>query len=247
MSSSRLMNSGLNVRLDAGPAARDVRGHDQHGVLERHGAALAVGQAAVVHHLQQRVEHVRVGLLDLVEQHHRVGPAADRLGQLAALLVADVAGGRADQPRDRVLLHVLGHVDPDHRVLGVEHELGQRPRELGLADAGRAEEQERADRPVGVLEAGARAAQRARHRADRLVLADHPLVQPLLHVHELLDLALHQAGDRDAGPLGDDLGDVLGVDHVLEEPGPGPPAAATSCSADSAAASCFSSSGIVPY
>ena len=35
----------------------------------------------------------------------------------------------------------------------VEHELGQRARQLGLADAGRAEEQERADRPVGVLQA----------------------------------------------------------------------------------------------
>ena len=62
------MNSGLNVRLDAGAAARDVRGHDQHGVLEVDRAALAVGQAAVVHHLQQDVEDVGVGLLDLVEQ-----------------------------------------------------------------------------------------------------------------------------------------------------------------------------------
>ena len=63
------------------------------------------------------VEHVGVGLLDLVEQHDRVGPAAHRLGELAALLVADVAGGRADEPRHGVLLHVLGHVDADHRVL----------------------------------------------------------------------------------------------------------------------------------
>ena len=38
---------------------------------------------------------------------------------------------------------------PHHRVLVVEHELGERARELGLADARRAEEHERADRPVG--------------------------------------------------------------------------------------------------
>ena len=36
---------------------------------------------------------------------------------------------------------------------------------------------------------------------DRLVLADDALVQALLHVDELLDLALQQARDRDAGPL----------------------------------------------
>jgi hypothetical protein len=41
-----------------------------------------------------------VGLLDLVEQHDRVGAAADLLGELAALLVADIAGGRADQAAD---------------------------------------------------------------------------------------------------------------------------------------------------
>ena len=54
----------------------------------------------------------------------------------------------------------------------VEHELGQRAGQLGLADAGRAEEQERADRAVGVAQAGARAAQRVRDGLDGLVLAD---------------------------------------------------------------------------
>ena len=81
--------------------ARQVRRHDQHDVGEVDRAALAVGEAAVVEQLQQHVEHVGVGLLDLVEQHHRVGPAAHRLGELAALVVADVAGGRADEPATR--------------------------------------------------------------------------------------------------------------------------------------------------
>ena len=33
-------------------------------------AALTVGQVAVIEHLQQRVEDVRMSLFDLVEQHH---------------------------------------------------------------------------------------------------------------------------------------------------------------------------------
>ena len=65
------------------------------GVAEVDRAALGVGQAAVVEDLQQRVEDVGVRLLDLVEQHDRVGLAPHRLGELAALLVADVAGRRA--------------------------------------------------------------------------------------------------------------------------------------------------------
>jgi hypothetical protein len=38
-------------------------------LLEVHRAALTVRQAAIVEHLQQHVEHIRMGLLDLVEQH----------------------------------------------------------------------------------------------------------------------------------------------------------------------------------
>ena len=55
------------------------------------------------------------------------------------------------------------------------------------------EEEERADRAVGVLQPGARAPERVRDGLDGLVLADDALVQALLHVDELLDLALHQA------------------------------------------------------
>ena len=89
---------------------------------------------------------------------HRVGPAADGLGEVAALLVADVAGRRADQPGHGVPLHELAHVEADHGVLVVEQELGQRLRQLGLAHAGGPQEDERADGPVGVLQAGAAAA-----------------------------------------------------------------------------------------
>ena len=112
---------GAHLRHDVGPHGvhvlalllvgeelrADVGRHDDQRVLEVDGAALAVGQAAVVEHLQEHVEHVRVRLLDLVEQHHLVGAPAHGLGERAALLVADVARRRADQAGDGVLLHVL--------------------------------------------------------------------------------------------------------------------------------------------
>jgi hypothetical protein len=52
-----------------------------------------------------------------------------------------------------VLLHVLGHVEVDERVLVAEHELGQGLGEQRLADARGADEDERAHRTLGVLEA----------------------------------------------------------------------------------------------
>src|SRR5258706_510532 len=48
----------------------EVGGHHHHRVLEVHGAALAVGEPALVENLQEHVEYVRVRLLDLVEQDH---------------------------------------------------------------------------------------------------------------------------------------------------------------------------------
>ena len=197
--------------------AAEVAGHDHDRVLEVDGATLGVGQPAVVEQLEQDVEHLRVRLLDLVEEDDRVGPAADGLGQLAGLVVADVARRRTDQARDGVALLVLAHVDADERLLVVEQEFGERPRRLGLADAGRTEEQERADRPVRVAEAGPRRADGVGDGLDRLLLADDALAQAVLHVDQLLDLALEQPADRDARPAADDLGDVLLVDLLLDQ------------------------------
>ena len=118
----------------------------------------------------------RVRLLDLVEQHDRVRAPPHGLRELPPLVVADVARRRADEPRDGVLLHVLAHVEPDHRLLVVEQELRQRARQLGLADARRPEKEEAPDGPLRVAEPGPRAAHRVRHGVDRLLLPDDALL-----------------------------------------------------------------------
>ena len=80
------------------------------------------------------------------------------------------------------------------------------------------EEDERADRPPRVLDPGARADDRVGDELDRLVLADHALVQDLVEAQQLLALALHQARDRDAGPARDDLGDLVLGDLLAQQP-----------------------------
>ena len=74
---------------------------------------------------------------------------------------------------------------------GVEQELGQRSRQLGLAHAGGAQEQERAIRPRRIRQARARTADGIGHQAHGFVLADHALVQVFLHVQQLFAFALH--------------------------------------------------------
>ena len=129
-----------------------IGGHDQDHVAEIDLLAVVVGQLAVIHDLQQHVEQVRVRLLDFVEQQHAMRMLIDAVGQQPALVEADIAGRRADQPRNGVALHVFRHVEADQ--LDAERSrklLG----DLGLADAGRAREQITADRLFRFAQAGA--------------------------------------------------------------------------------------------
>ena len=101
------------------------------------------------------------------------------------------------------------HVDLDHRLLVAEEELRQGARELRLADAGGAEEDERAGRALGILDPGPRAADRLRDGDDRRLLADHALVELFLHPDQLLRLGLGELEDRDPRPHRDDVGDLV--------------------------------------
>ncbi len=208
----RLVPCGqIHLLVDQELAAQ-VGGQDQDRVAEVHGASLPVGQPPVIEHLQQDVEHFRVRLLDLVEQDHRVGPAAHRFGKLAALLVADVARRGTDQPGHRMLLRVLGHVDAHHGPGVIEQEVRQRLGQLGLAHAGGAQEQERTGGPVRVRDSGAGTAYRIGDGGHRLGLADQPLADHLFHVQQLLAFTLQHPPGRDPGPGRDHLGDVIGGD-----------------------------------
>ena len=111
----------------------EVRRHHDHGVLEVDRTSLPVGHTAVVEHLEEHVEDVGMRLLHFVQQDHAVGLAPHCLGQMAAFFIPDIARRRADQARNRVFLHELGHVDADEMLFRIEQEFSQRLAQLGLA------------------------------------------------------------------------------------------------------------------
>ena len=89
----------------------------------------------------------------------RVALAAHRLGQLAALLEADVAGRRADQAADTLWRSMNSHMSILISASSLPNmNSASALASSRLADAGGAQEDERADRALGILEAGARAA-----------------------------------------------------------------------------------------
>ena len=115
-----------------------------------------------------------------------------------------------------MLLAVLRHVDANHRFFVVEEEVRQRLGQLRLTDAGGAEEEERACRPVLIGNTSARTAYRVGHSLHSFILTDHAMTQDFLHGQELFGFALHHLAGRDAGPCGDNFGHCLGGDFLRE-------------------------------
>ncbi len=227
ISSRRLRNSGRKCvshlahdqlprlvgqdRLDQVLRA-EVAGHDDHRLAKAGRAALPIGQAALFHHLEQDVQHPRMGLFHLVEQHDGVRPVAHGVGELPAALIADITRRRADQAVDGVLLLVFAHVQGDRGLFAAEQELGQRLGQLCLAHAGRPQEQERADWPARVLQADAGRLDRPADGQHRLLLADDPLVEVLDHAGVAAPFVGAEPGDRDAGHQAGRQRHVVGVE-----------------------------------
>ncbi len=192
-------------RIGAHLPGAGIAGHDQHHVAEIGFFAVVVGQGAVIHDLQQDTEQVRMGFFDFVEQQHGIGILDHGVGEQPALVEADVAGRRADQPGHRMLLHVLAHVEAEE----LDPELGrQLLGHLGFADPGRAGEEEGADRLFRVPQTGPGAQDRAAQGVDGRIL---PEDLPLEVAVEMLQPSAVGGGDaarRDAGDGGDHRFDI---------------------------------------
>ena len=162
-----------------------------------------------------------MGFFDLVEQHDAVGAAAHGLGQLAALVVADIAGRRAEQPRHRVLLHIFRHIKPQQGFFAAEPAARQAAGQLGLADAGGPQKQHGADRPPGFPQAGAAAADGGGHRLDGARLADDLGGKALFQLFQAFAFRFADTLGRDAAGAADDAGDVGRLQRHVFAPGPG--------------------------
>src|SRR5450830_1184595 len=128
-----------------------IGGHHNDHVAEVSLATVVVGQGAMIHHLQQNVEDVGMGLFDFIEQQHRMRLLGNRFGQQTTLVETDITRWRTDQAADRMTLHVLGHVKANQLDA---HDERQLLGDFGLANTRRTGEQERADRLVRLAQTG---------------------------------------------------------------------------------------------
>ena len=199
------------------PLAADIAGHDDQGILEVYAAALTIGQAAVVQHLQQSIEHIGMSLFDFVEQDDRVWMTAHRFRQLAAFVVTYIAGRRPDKAGHSMFFHVFAHVDADHVLHIVKQHFRQRLGQFGLAHTGGAQEDEGTDRTVGILDAGPGADHRVRHCFHRFILADDMFMQGFFQMDQLFPFAGAQPLYRNTCPGADYPGDIVLVHLFLQQ------------------------------
>ncbi len=76
----------------------DIGGHNQNRVFKINRPSLGIRDSSVVEHLQKHIEHIRMGLFNLVKKHHRVRLSPDRFRELSALLITHISGRRSNQP-----------------------------------------------------------------------------------------------------------------------------------------------------
>ena len=139
------------------------------------------------------------------------------LGQLAALVISHISGRSTDQTLHRKLLHVLGHVDTNQRTLIVKEELGQRLCQLGLTDAGGPQEEETAQRTVGIGQPRAASADCRSNRRHGFVLTNNAQMKLALKVLELVHLALHHLGHGHARPRRNHLGNLIRGNFLFQK------------------------------
>src|SRR5690625_110172 len=126
MTSQHIHDVALQLLITGGSdpllnhAGAEVGRHHDNRIAEIYGTTLRIGQPAIIQHLQQDIEDIRMSLFHLVQQNHRIGLAAHGFREIAALLVADVTWWRPNQPSHRMLLHVFRHIDAHHGLFGVE-------------------------------------------------------------------------------------------------------------------------------
>ena len=214
---SILFVDGLGIEAYSGTkilelSCADVRSHDDDGVLEVDTAAEAVGEASFVHHLKQEIEDIGMSLLDFVEKHDGVGATSNLLGELTAFLVSDVSRRCSDETRHCEFFHIFAHVDADKCVGRIEHIFGEFLGKVGFADACRTEEEESADRLVGILQADTVALDGLNHFFDSVVLTDDSFLDGRAHLQKTFSFSHGYALNGYAGHHCHDLGHLVLVD-----------------------------------
>ena len=98
-----------------------------------------------------------------------------------------------------MFFHIFRHIQTDERVGRIKQVERQLFDQLGLADAGRTDEQEGRGLTLGT-DAGACAADRSADGIHRLILSDDMCLEAAFHIPQAYGFLRGDLGSRDTGP-----------------------------------------------
>jgi len=196
-SSSGLRAFGAELHDGVGPG---VRGQDDDRVFEIDAAPFPVLHLPLVEDLEEELQDVGMGLLDLVQENDGVGLSPDGFRQNATFPVSHVARRRPLQRGNRVGFLKLRHVDGDQVSLPPIQEVGKGQSRLGLADAAGPDEEKHTLRLLGILDLGEGSSDPMAHDLQGVVLPDDPAAEVLLQGKRGSHLVPHHLPHGNPGP-----------------------------------------------
>src|SRR5690606_12817872 len=105
-----------------------------------HCSALRVSKATVIKNLEQNVEDFRMSLFNLIKQDNGIRAVTHHFSEASPFVVAHITWWSSNKLRNGMLLHELGHIHANKRILIIKHELCQRFGQLRLSDTSRSKE-----------------------------------------------------------------------------------------------------------
>src|SRR5690606_24241101 len=87
---------------------------DYDGVGEVDEPSTTIGHASFVEDRKESSKHVWMRLLDLIEQHHLIGPTSNSFCQLSASIMPNVTWGSTDELGNRMGFAHFCHIDASH-------------------------------------------------------------------------------------------------------------------------------------
>mmetsp|Transcript_8673 Transcript_8673/g.17171 ORF Transcript_8673/g.17171 Transcript_8673/m.17171 type:complete len:240 (+) Transcript_8673:422-1141(+) len=126
--------------------ATNIGGHDDDCVTEVHQSTLTISKATIVKHLKQHIENITVRLFNLIKKNHSVRTALYSFCKLATFFVTHIAWSSTNQARNRVLLHVLRHVNTNHAIRVIKELLSKSFDRLSLTYTSGSQEEKTGNR-----------------------------------------------------------------------------------------------------
>ena len=158
-----------------------------------------------------------MGFLNFVQQDDAIRTASNRFSQNAAFFVTDVSGRGANKAANGMTFHKFRHIKPNHGVFVVKQDFCQGFAQFCLSNASWTKEEERADRSVLGLQAGARSSDCVRNCCNSRVLTDNPLMNALFQNQQLVLFRFHHSGNRNSSPGGNNFRNFLGSYFMTQQ------------------------------